>query len=41
MTYSEAAEASCATPESCIAVRIQPKAADLGDFSVRRSLPSP
>ena len=41
MTYSEVTEASCATPESCIAVRIQPKAADLGDFSVRRSLPSP
>ena len=40
MSYFEAEQAPCQACEGAISLRIEPRAADLGDFSVRRSLPS-
>jgi redox-sensitive bicupin YhaK (pirin superfamily) len=41
MSFFEANEPQCDARESSIALRIEPKIADLGDFSVRRALPAP
>ncbi len=40
MSYFESAEALCRAREGSVALRIEPKLADLGEFSVRRSLPA-
>jgi redox-sensitive bicupin YhaK (pirin superfamily) len=40
MSYFEATEAPCHERQGSIALRIEPKEADLGEFSVRRSLPA-
>ena len=40
MSYFEADQAPCSACEGAIGLRIEPRAADLGDFMVRRSLPS-
>ena len=39
MSYFEAVDASCHQRSGSIELRIEPRMADLGDFSVRRSLP--
>ncbi len=40
MSYSKAAEADCQQHQGSIALLIEPRVADLGEFSVRRALPS-
>jgi len=40
MSYFEAAEAPCSERRGSIALRIEPKLADLGEFAVRRALPA-
>lgn len=40
MSYFEAAEAPCSVRQGSIALRIEPKLADLGEFVVRRALPA-
>ena len=40
MSYQKAAEAECAAHKGVIELVIEPKLADLGEFSVRRALPS-
>ena len=40
MTYFKSEDAPCATMHGAIALLIEPRAADLGEFSVRRALPS-
>lgn len=40
MSYFPCEDAACRASEGSIALRIEPREADLGDFSVRRSLPS-
>jgi redox-sensitive bicupin YhaK (pirin superfamily) len=40
MSYFACDEAACSARDNSIALRIEPREADLGDFSVRRSLPS-
>ena len=40
MSYFEAEEAPCSGRNSSIALRVEPRAADLGEFTVRRALPA-
>jgi len=40
MSYFEANDARCAKQEGALALLIEPRAADLGEFTVRRALPS-
>jgi redox-sensitive bicupin YhaK (pirin superfamily) len=40
MSYQDADEANCRTHDGAIALLIEPRAADLGEFTVRRALPS-
>jgi redox-sensitive bicupin YhaK (pirin superfamily) len=40
MSYQQADEAKCSHQEGAIALLIEPRATDLGEFSVRRALPS-
>jgi redox-sensitive bicupin YhaK (pirin superfamily) len=40
MSYFDATEARCARQRGAIALLIEPRAADLGEFTVRRALPS-
>jgi redox-sensitive bicupin YhaK (pirin superfamily) len=40
MTYFDTEDARCAKQRGAIALLIEPRAADLGEFSVRRALPS-
>ena len=40
MSYTKAEEAPCAAHDGNIALLIEPRVADLGEFSVRRALPS-
>jgi len=40
MSYQQADEAKCSQQEGAIALLIEPRATDLGEFSVRRALPS-
>ena len=40
MSYSRAEEASCKTQDNSVALLIEPRLTDLGEFSVRRALPS-
>lgn len=40
MSYFEATEASCNERQGSVRLRIEPKMADLGEFSVRRALPA-
>ena len=40
MSYSRAEEASCKTRDNSVALLIEPRLTDLGEFSVRRALPS-
>ena len=40
MSYVNADEAACQQHKGAIALLIEPRAADLGEFTVRRALPS-
>ena len=40
MSYIKAADSVCSAKKGAIELAIEPKLADLGDFSVRRALPS-